>query len=85
MYYTINGIVFLIVGLIFGFAWPKKSWRWGLWICSPMIILIGLSVVFAGNLTAFLKQDLPIILIGLIAGCSGGFMGAWLKKRRIQT
>jgi len=85
MYYSIVGIASLIVGLVFGFVWPKKSWRWGFWICSPMIILIGISVVFGGNLTAFLKYDLPIILVGLVAACSGSFIGAWLKKRRLQT
>jgi hypothetical protein len=83
MYTTIVGIVLLIVGIVFGFVWPKKSWHWGLWICSPLIIPVCLSVAFAGNLTAFLKNDLPIILVGLISACCGGFIGARLKKRRI--
>ena len=85
MHLTIIGIVLFIVGLIFGFAWPKKSWRWGLWICSPGIILIGFSVVFAGNLTAFIKYDLPILLVGLTTASSGSFIGAWLKRRRLHT
>jgi hypothetical protein len=85
MHFIIIGIVLFIVGLIFGFAWPKKSWRWGLRICSPAIILIGFSLVFAGNLTAFLKYDLPILLVGLIAASSGSFIGAWLKRRRLHT
>jgi hypothetical protein len=85
MYYSIIGIVLLITGLTFGYVWPKKSWRWGLWISSPIIILIGLSVAFSGNVTAFLKHDLPVIFISLLAACSGSVIGAWFKKRRIQV
>jgi hypothetical protein len=43
MYYTIVGIVLFLVGLAFGFVWPNRSWRWGLWITSPLIILIALK------------------------------------------
>ncbi len=85
MYYTFFGIIFLIVGLIFGFKWPKRSWTWGLWIFSPLIVLLGLSVLFAGNITAFLKNDLPIVLVGLLTACIGSFIGARLKKGRMQT
>ena len=85
MNYAVVGIVFLAIGLVFGLAWPWKSWRWGLWICAPLVILLMLSVAFAGNVTAFLKYDLSIVLISLPAACLGSFIGAWLRKRRIQA
>lgn len=84
MYYTIVGIILFLVSLVVGFVWPQKSWRWGLWIAGPIIILIGFSMLFTGNISSFLKFDLPLIIIGLLAASCGSFIGAWLKKRRIQ-
>jgi hypothetical protein len=50
----------------------------------PVIVLTGLSVLFAGQLEIFLKKDLPVILIALIAACLGGFISAWFKKIRAK-
>ncbi len=84
MYYLLVGIVLFIVGLILGFVWPEKSWRWGVWICVPIILLVGLSVLFAGNVDAFLKKDLPVMLVAFVASCVGGFLGARFKQRKLQ-
>jgi hypothetical protein len=78
----IIGLIYLFVGGLFGFLWPKESWRWGLWIVGPMIGLIGLSILFAGQLDMFLKKDLPILLIAIIAACLGDFLLTWLKHSR---
>ncbi|MDQ6813246.1 MAG: hypothetical protein M3040_05895 [Bacteroidota bacterium] len=80
MQYIVIGIVFAIIGLIFGFVSPKKSWRWGLWIASPVYVLIGISVAFSGYFTAFLKYDLPIIIAAVLAACCGSFIGARLRN-----
>lgn len=75
-------IVFLIAGGLFGFLWPIETWRWGLWIAGPMVVLLGLSVLFAGQLDVFLKKDLPPLLISMIAACLGSFISAWFKIRQ---
>lgn len=62
----ILGIIYFICGSLFGFLWPKESWRWGIWITGPTIVLIVLSVLFAGQVKMFLKKDLPILLLAII-------------------
>jgi len=75
-------MVYLILGGIFGFLWPYLSWRWGLWIAGPMLVLLSLSVLFAGQLDVFFKKDLPLLLLGIIAACVGSYITSWYKKRQ---
>jgi hypothetical protein len=80
----IPGLIYFFAGIVFGFLWPKESWRWGIWIVGPVIVLTSLSVLFAGQLEIFLKKDLPVILIALIAACLGSFISAWFKSSRTK-
>jgi len=80
----ILGLIYFICGSLFGFLWPKESWRWGIWITGPMIVLIVLSVLFAGQVEMFLKKDLPILLIAIISTCLGSFLLARFKNRRTK-
>lgn len=75
-------LIFLFGGGIFGFLWPKESWRWGLWIAGPVFFFLGLSVLFAGQLDIFLKKDLPILLLAITSACLGSFILAWFKSKR---
>jgi hypothetical protein len=75
-------LMYFFGGGLFGFLWPKVSWRWGFWIVGPMIGLIGLSVLFAGQLEVFLKKDLPILVVAITSACLGSFISAWFKHRR---
>ena len=76
-----TALLYLVGGCIFGFLWPRESWRWGFWIVSPMVALIGLSVAFSGHLEIFLEKDLPIIIMAIVSACAGSFLVAWLKVR----
>lgn len=78
----ILGLIYFLSGSLFGFLWPKESWRWGIWIVGPIIVLIGLSILFAGQLDAFLQKDLPMILLALIATCLGSFLSSRFKNSR---
>jgi hypothetical protein len=81
----ILGIIYLFGGSLFGFLWPKESWRWGVWIVGPIIVLMGLSVLFAGQLDIFLNKDLPILLFSMICACSGSLLLARFKNSRIKV
>jgi hypothetical protein len=50
-----------------------------------MVVLIGLSVLFAGQLEMFLKKDLPILFLAISPACLGSFLLAWFKHRRIKV
>jgi hypothetical protein len=80
----IHGLIYFFGGSLFGFLWPKESWRWGIWITGPMIVLIMLSVLFAGQVGMFLKKDLPILLLAIISTCLGSFLLARFKNKRTK-
>ena len=80
----ILGIIYFICGSLFGYLWPKESWRWGIWITGPMIVLIMLSVLFAGQVEMFLKKDLPLLLLAIISTCLGSFLLARFKNGRTK-
>jgi peptidoglycan/LPS O-acetylase OafA/YrhL len=84
LFYLILGIIYFVCGSLFGFLWPKESWRWGIWIVGPMILLIALSILFVGQLEMFIKNDLPNLLLALISSCLGGFILAWYKNGRTK-
>jgi len=77
--------IYLLSGFLLGFIWSGPSWRWGLWIFAPMFFLIGLSVVFSGQLEIFMKKDLPIMAAAVISACGGSFVGSWLQSRRAKV
>ncbi len=78
-------IIFLLTGSLFGFFWPYESWRWGLWISGPLVALLGLSVIFAGNLNSFVQNDLPILLLAISAACLGSFVTAHFKGKQSKA
>jgi len=80
----ILGILYFICGSLFGYFWPKESWQWGIWITGPMIVLILLSVLFAGQVEIFLKKDFPILLLAIISSCLGSFLLAGFKNKRTK-
>ena len=79
-------------GVAFGLAYPRLSWRWGLWLNVPTLFLliiflpIFLSNVAAGNVDFGRTQALveALLLFGffagsLIAACLGAYIGAWAQ------
>jgi peptidoglycan/LPS O-acetylase OafA/YrhL len=73
--------LFLLGGGLFGFLWPRESWRWGLWIAGPMVGFLGLSVLFAGKLEEFFNKDLLLLLLVVASPCLGSFISARFKRR----
>jgi hypothetical protein len=78
-------MICLLLGGIFGYFWPKESWRWGLWISGPSIAFIILSIAFAGQLKVFLEKDLPVILTTLIASSVGSFLLALIAIKQAKS
>lgn len=76
------GIIFFLCGSVFGFLWPKESWRWGLWIVGPLFLLIMVSVLFAGQLDIFFQKDLPKIIVAITATSIGSTILARFQKSR---
>lgn len=80
-------------GVAFGLALPGPSWRWGLWLNIPILLLLVIFVpIFVSNL-AVGDVDLvstqvvveALLLFGLFAGplvaaCLGGYVGARTRR-----
>ena len=79
---ALNVVGYTIVAFIFGFFWPSKSWRWGIWVSSMMWVMVGLSIAFSGLGPNILK-DLFLTVGSVLLSCSGGLLGAWLREKRI--
>ena len=71
-----------LVAIIFGYFWPSQSWRWGLWVLSPFLVMMGLSIAFSG-LGPHILKDLSITAVAALVSCAGGILGALLKERRL--
>ncbi|TDE05291.1 hypothetical protein [Flavobacterium sandaracinum] len=71
---------FLVAGGLFGFIWPRESWRWGLWLLGPLFVLMSFSILFAGQLDVFIKKDLPSLMIAAVSAFLGSFIFARVKR-----
>lgn len=79
---SIAGAVYAILGSVTGFVWPLPSWRWGLWMAAPVLVLVGLSVAFAGYVGIFLSKDLPLLVAVVFGGSLGAVLGGRLRTWR---
>lgn len=77
----VNGAVSAVLGLGLGVTFPDKSWLWGLWIVSPLWVLIIPSLLFAGTFYMFLVRDLPLLVVVTAAACGGAYLGARFIRR----
>ncbi len=73
--------VYTLLGLAWGVTSPDKGWRWGLWLTSPLWLLILLSVLLAGMFYVFFTRDLPVLLSVTAAACGGAHLGRRLTRR----
>ena len=76
-------------GVAFGLASPRPTWRWGLWLNIPALLLLAififlyLSSIAAGDVDFWQAQDRTeaLLFFGLFAGplvaaCLGAYAGA---------
>ncbi len=76
-------LIYFALTLPLGLAWPRPSWVWGLWVILPMAGILLLSVGFAGQIGAFLRNDL-ILLVGAVSGAlAGGAAGKLLTQKGV--
>jgi hypothetical protein len=75
----VPGGSYLLGASLFGFFWPKESWRWGIWIIIPIFALLTLSVAFSGQLDV--KKDVPLFILGIAAACLVSYLFALIRHR----
>ena len=75
----INAAIYLFFGVVVGLLWPMGSWRLGLWLSTPIVVLLVLSLLFAGYGDVFLRKDLPVLIPIVTTACLGGIIGSRLR------
>ena len=77
--------VFLLFGGLAGLFAPAGRWRGGVAVAFPLVLLVLLSVAFAGHLRAFLVHDAPVLAAALVFGAVGGLLGAMVRSRKARA
>ncbi|MDT5269354.1 MAG: hypothetical protein QOH49_1540 [Acidobacteriota bacterium] len=71
-------VAHLFVGGVFGLLWPKKTWRWGVWLC--------LMPVCRGSL---FETDVPaffwLLALTLAPACAGSYVAARVHLKYIEA
>jgi hypothetical protein len=78
---VISTVIFGVAGLLLGMVWPGGSWRWGLWVVAPGLLLVTVGVITSGEFASFFGDDLPYLALGLVGASLGGRIGARLRGR----
>jgi len=75
-----------ISGIILSFVWPQMSWRVGLWLFAiwPLILLFAILLAGLPRQKQDLFEALTYVWI-LVAGCIGGWLGAFIARRLKHT
>ena len=77
--------LYAALGALLGFIWPNISWRLGLWLFAiwpPMLLLMLLLGADAVNDWRREAFSLLGVLLILLAGCLGAWLGGSLSRRR---
>ncbi len=78
------GLLYFLLGAIFGFFWPREQWRWGLYISLPIAGLVTLSILFSG-FGGDLKGDIFFVSAILAGSTTGSFVGSYIGKKSIKV
>jgi hypothetical protein len=82
----LGGIVSLfLIGLIFGYLWPKHKWLWGIATVSAFFIFSFAEMImdpYSHNLWPF-----EFIIYGFMAipGVLGSYLGAFIRRKFVKS
>ena len=77
-------LFYAISAALFGFIWPDRGLRWGVWLCLPFISLVCFDVLVTGSIRGILSNG-PIIIKALSSACLGAYVGSKLSVRNITS
>jgi len=72
-------ITYGILGLVFGFTWPKHSWRWGIWISITAFLIVGW---YSFRETEHLPLHFSYLVVTAASACLAALAGTRLSARR---
>jgi len=65
-----------ILGLIFGFIGRETSWKWGLWLSAPAVVIL---VLYSFKEPGTILLNLLYIVLTLASACLASSLGARTK------
>ena len=86
--FTVDICAYGIVGMVFGWVWPRSGWRLGVYIFSPVAFALAIGLFLAGDQPAKVPLMLMNLLgyfLTLVAACVGARIGSSIGRRRSST
>jgi hypothetical protein len=69
-------LCYLLLALLFGFLWPRVSWKWGLWLSLPCTLtVIFLHLAYTSSAAELLSPIIGSLLIVSVPACAFAFIG----------
>jgi len=79
-------ITLFALGALFGFAWSKVGWKWGLWLVAVSNFIWFIGAVSIGKNSSFVLLPFFIeILPSLISSCIGAYLGAEFRRKQYKN
>lgn len=69
-------VIYGILGIVWGFLIPKLTWKWGLFLGGPGVLILLLFMILEFN-----PYFLVYMALILIMACGGAWGGSALRKR----
>ena len=74
-------VAYGILGLVFGFIWPRCSWQWGIWLSIAAFLIVGW---YSFRETAHIPLHFSYLAATATSACLAALVGARLSVRRKQ-
>lgn len=66
---TVLAIAHALIGGVFGFVWPEKGWRWGVWLCVVPVCFVSF---FGREASVFFR----VVALMLVPACVAAYVMA---------
>lgn len=75
---------YLLLAALFGSIWPTKALQWGIWLCLPIVLLMFIDIVVAGNIVGVLLSSGIMLAKAVVSACTGAYVGSKLSVRKFH-
>lgn len=79
--FFLTGAAFGLLGLVFGFLAPKESWRWGLWLSFPALLIL---VLFSVGERQNILLQLFYLVLTIASACLSAYAGMLLRNKHFS-
>jgi hypothetical protein len=71
-----------VIGGLFGYIGPARSWKWGAWLSAPAILIL---VWYSFTEQHLIMLNLAFMAVTLTTACSAAYYGKLLKRGNSES